>query len=48
VFCGQVPLMSYGVEISLGGIGRNHLAKIIRKLDPIFKIKFHLFVHWFI
>jgi hypothetical protein len=45
VFCGQVPLMSYGLEISLGGTIRNHLAKIIRNLDPIKKIKFHLLIH---
>jgi hypothetical protein len=35
-------------KISLGGTIKNHIAKITRKLDPIFKINFHLFIHWII
>ncbi len=32
-------------KISLGGTSRNHFTKITRKLGPIFKMKFHLFIY---
>jgi len=39
--------MQFGKH-SLGCTTRNHLIKIIWKLDPILEIKFHLLIHWFI
>jgi hypothetical protein len=39
---------SIRAKISLGGTSRNHLAKTIRKLDTIQRIKFHLLIHSFI
>jgi hypothetical protein len=40
--------MQWALPHSCENTTKNHLAKIIRKLDPIFKIKFHLLIHWFI
>jgi hypothetical protein len=44
---GSKEFNSKGKNI-LGGTIKNYFAKIIGKLDSIFKIKFHLLIHWFI
>jgi hypothetical protein len=44
----QSQIKWISTKISLGGTTKNHLTKIIGKLDPIFKIKFHLLIHYFI
>jgi hypothetical protein len=42
--CSKKIIMTLA-NFSLGGSTRNHLTKITRKLDPIFKNKIHLLIH---